>query len=125
MGVKEERSKSNDVEFIVKPEKRVVVCKLYNCEDIAINRIFKQANNVIPTVTRDYCIDDIYVGVAYCSPEDTFDEKIGKEIALTKAKRKRGQAINNAINEYIKNANKDLKRLSEYGIHDVPGVKEY
>lgn len=113
----------NDVEFITKADKGVVVCKLYNCEEIALNRVIKQCSASIPFNVSSYLIDDVYVGVAKCAPEDTFDEETGKQIALTRAKRKRCQAANNAIKKYISDINKDLARLRQYGIHEVPVVE--
>lgn len=115
----------NDVEFIVKADKGVVVCKLHNCKEIVEKRIFKQNNTVFPYFPEKYYIDNIYVGVAKCAPEDTFDEEIGKKIALTKAKRKRAQAANNAIKQYISDVQKDLSRLEQYGIHEVPVVEKF
>lgn len=118
-----ERGNSSDVEFIVKADKGVVVCKLYNCSEIPVRRISKQVGTIFPYSVENYEIDNVYIGVAKCSPEDTFDEETGKRIALTKAKRKRGQAINNALKEFIADAEKDLKRIVEYGIHKIPDVE--
>ena len=117
----------SDVEFFVNKKKGTVTCKLHNCEDIALCRIYKYTNSTIDWITRPsrYLVDNIYVGVAKCAPDDSFDEEYGKKLALIKAKAKRGKAINNAINKFIKDATKSLERLSENGIHNVPSVKAF
>lgn len=112
-----------DIEYRIIADKGVVVCKLYNCSDIAIRRIEKYTKRTI--YTDKYCISDIYTGIARCAEEDTFDVSIGMEIALNKAKRKRAKAINNAIREYVDDDNKRIARLLNYGIHELPVIKEH
>ena len=109
---------NKDMEFKVYPDKGVVVCRLLNCEDVTIRRIVKYTNNRF--IPSKYLIDDVFVGIAKCAPEDTFNEELGKEIALAKAKRKRGRAINKAIQKYITDTQRDIYNLKVYGIHDVP-----
>ena len=111
---------SKDMEFKVYPDKGVVVCRLLNCEDVPIRRIAKYMNSRFIPISSKYLIDDVFVGIAKCAPEDTFNEECGKEIALAKAKRKRGRAINKAIQKYITDTQRDLDNLKVYGIHDVP-----
>ena len=124
----------NDVEYRTNADKGVVVCKLHNCRFIALDRINKQSsllmrlafgNNDLTKLGEQLVIDEVYVGIAYCSPDDTFDENIGKKIALTKAKRKRCQAVNKVIKEFMNVVEKELNRLKQYGIHEVPVVEEY
>ena len=109
---------NKDMEFKVYPDKGVVVCRLLNCEDVPIRRIVKYTNNRF--IPSKYLIDNVFVGIAKCAPEDTFNEERGKEIALAKAKCKRGKAINKAIQKYIEDTQRDIYNLKVYGIHDVP-----
>lgn len=111
----------SDVIFKVDKKNKVVVCKLTNCREIAINRVYKYCCNFFGH-TYDIYIPDTYTGVARCSSDDTFDISFGKELALTRAKAKRGKAINAAINKYIKNVRHELDLLEKHGIHTVPEV---
>lgn len=110
-----------DVEFLVFEDKGVVVCKLHNCKYIAEKRIWKYFKI---TVMDRYIIDDVFVGVAHCAPEDKFNLEYGKKLALTRAKAKRGRAINKAVENFINNTHLRLLRLAAEGIHKVPDEKE-
>ena len=115
----------SEMEYLEYPEKGVVVAKLYNCAFIPISRIYDQLRFWVSNEDLlKYCIADTYVGVAKCSPDDTFDLETGRKIALTKAKRARGKAVNNAIKKFISDMTADLKRLEEYGIHKIPDPSE-
>ena len=126
------RDVGRDVEFLVFEDKGVVVCKLYNCKYIALKRINKYTGGklVIKMGGMDYCstesyfIDDVFVGVARCASEDKFDLEYGKKLALTRAKTKRGKAVNKAIESYVENIQSRLARLTKEGIHKVPDEKE-
>lgn len=120
-----------DVEFLVFEDKGVVVCKLHNCKYVALKRIDKYTGGklVIKIGGMNYCsstylIDDIFVGVAHCAPEDKFDLEYGKKLALTRAKAKRGRAVNRAIESFINNMHLRLLKLAAEGIHKVPDEKE-
>lgn len=117
---------SSDIEFKVFKDKGVVVCKLYDCETIAIRRINKYTRISCYSYNRfdNDLINDVYVGVARCAPEDTFDEEYGKKLALARAKAKRGKAVNNALYAFINDVKKDLERLEKYGIHQIPDTKD-
>ena len=116
-----------DIEFLVFANKGVVVCKIHNCEFLAINRITKyiEMNSpLILSVAYDYLIKNTFVGVAHCAPDDTWDEEFGKKLALTKAKAKRCKAINRAVKMFIEKTDRSLERLETYGIHEVPDPKQ-
>ena len=115
---------SSDIEFKVFKNKGVVACKLYGCERIAISRINKYTQIHCYNRSNKDLINGVYVGVARCAPEDTFDEEYGKKLALARAKAKRGKAANNALYAYISNVMKDLARLEKYGIHQIPDTKD-
>ena len=115
---------SGDVEFRVFKDKGVVVCRLLNCAEIAKDRIEKYTHITFKHWSTKYLIPDVFVGVAKCAPEDSFDEEVGKKIALTKAKARRCKAVNNMINKFIEDEKRDLEVLATYGIHEIPDVKE-
>ena len=111
------------IEYRTFPEKGVVVCKIWGCADIAVERILKYTGNG-QACFEDYWISPVFVGVARCAPEDTFDEEYGKQLALIKAKAKRGKAINNAIQLFINRQNRALETLRQYGLHEIPDPKK-
>ena len=108
----------NDIEFKVYPDHGIVVCRLLNCSNIAVDRITKYTGYYYYHLE----IDDVYVGVAKCAPEDTFNENIGKKLALAKAKKKRAKAINNMIKKWLVKERRLLNNLEQYGIHEVPEI---
>ena len=114
---------SNDIEYIVLEDKKIIVCKLWNCRYIASKRIRKHMNLGCMDDDR-YAICDVYVGIARCDDEDEFDIEYGKRLALKRAKIKRGEAINNAIRNYIKGTRSNLNKLEANGIHKLPEYYE-
>ena len=123
-----EVEKGDGYEFLYFPKKGVVVCKLYDCEFTATDRIYKYMNKSIKFEydnIKKYIINDVFVGVARCSKEDTYDKTFGRKLALTKAKAKRGKATNDAIKKFIKDFNTRLLTLENYGIHEVPNVEAF
>ena len=117
------KENNRDIEYIVFKDKKIVACRLWECEDLATNRIFKYIEMGYAQKSK-YKINNIYTGIAKCSEEDNFDIEQGKKIALTKARRERGRAINNTIKKYIKDIRKALDRLESEGIRPLPDLKE-
>lgn len=116
---------NNDLEYIIHPNKGVVICKIHNCEYIPLKRVLRYTNpSYSVCVSGELIIPDVFVGIARCNPDDKWDEEYGKKLALTRAKSKRGKAINFAIKTYIKRKEKELEVLKQYGIRDVPNPKE-
>ena len=105
-----------DVSFRIDEKNKVVVCKITNCEDLAISRIDKYSYCDYHDMNM-YEIPDTFTGVARCNAYDKFDVEYGKKLALTRAKAKRGRAINAALYRYIKKAQRGLEDLKRYGIH--------
>ena len=117
--------KDFSVEFIVRD--KVVVCKLWNCRYLAYDRIKKN----VPFVTGyansyDYLLADTYVGIAKCAPEDEFNAKFGKELALRRARIKRNKAVKQAVNLYLKRMKYMLQELEndEDIRHSTPSVDD-
>lgn len=117
------KENDKDIEYIVFNDKKIVACRLWECEDLATNRILKYIEMGYTQESR-YKINNIYIGIAKCSEEDEFDIEQGKKIALTKARRERDRAINNTIKKYIKDIRNALSRLEIEGIHPLPDLKE-
>lgn len=107
---------NKDIKWVVDKEHRVIVCMLMNCGDIACKRIRKYCGSY-PYHYDRYIINDKYVGMARCAPDDKWNEEYGKALALKRAKRKRGVAANLAVIRYYNQAKHDLDSLLEYGVH--------
>lgn len=98
------------VEYIIDPDKGgyfngaaykgVVVCKitpsqytpLANAWSRKVKRSFNGVSNIVRALDQEFKnnkkfsnVSKPYVGVAYCSVEDTFDVKIGKRVARERA----------------------------------------
>lgn len=116
--VKEVRVRNNGIKWFINEEKGIVVCKLTDCRTIPADRIIKYAPHfdLWAGTSRTSCIiHDEYTGVAKCSPEDTFDIEVGKNIALRRAKAKRAKAINQAIAQQINYVTREIEILKKHG----------
>ena len=109
--------KKNDVEYKVYPENGVVICRLLNCKDVPYSRIIKYMQQW-PMNDSKYETDNVFIGIAKCSPEDTFDEQYGKKLALERAKEKRRKAFNDMVRLYVNDTMRGLNDLIQYGIHE-------
>lgn len=108
----------NDMNFKVDQDHGVVVCTLYNCKDIARNRIRKYC----PTISlgkNQYLIRDKFTGVAKCAPEDKWDEGYGKKLALKRAKYKRCRAVNITLKACYCNIHNSMYNMLRYGVHKL------
>ena len=122
-----ERIEGNDIEYLINYDKKVVVCKLYNCNTIFWDRVAKYCGDLIdPEYViwsrkgHKYAVDELFVGKAKCDDEDEFDKETGMRIARIRAKKKRSKAVNNALAEFISDLQRDLANLVNYGIHKLP-----
>ena len=123
-GMNEIRENNSDLEYLVFPNKGVVVCKIHNCRDIVLNRIARYTLDDLDLYWEKYLIPDVFFGVAKCNKEDKWDEEYGKKLALVKAKAKRCRAVNNMVKQYIRDKEKELETLRRYGIRNVPDPKQ-
>lgn len=95
------------VDFIVKEDEGVVVARFANPEDLSYRIAEKIANLklgfYISNKDVKSLIDRVSTvrGVAKCAPEDTFDIKIGKRIALSHLKNKTTKSILKLIERYL------------------------
>lgn len=113
----EERS---EVFYRVNYERGIVACVLTGCKYIALHRIEKYAPHVYAWEIPGLEIDDTYVGVAKCAPDDEFDLEYGKQLALVRAKAKRCKAINEAVDKAYSILSHEAKELAHRGIHKIP-----
>ena len=97
------------LEYLVYENKGIVVCKLWDCKDLAIKCIKKYGG--LECKTDKYAIENIFTGIAKCSPEDEFDLEYGKRLALDRAKAKRSKAIKDGIRRYITDIKGQIYRL--------------
>lgn len=112
--------KNTNVEFFVNKEKGVVVAKFIDMPQ-AVNTILHRLCDQY----RVSCLDenlnyyDIYNkisgirGIAKCAPEDTFDEKTGKKLAITRLKFKTARAINSIMLAYREERVKDIHAIDK------------
>lgn len=77
-----------EMKYYINKEKRVVVCVGDNCEDDAMIKVTKRDGNL--AIAARYLMDrhgkkvwmkNRFVGKAYCSEDDEWDEEIGKSLA--------------------------------------------
>ena len=112
--------KNTNVEFFVNKEKGVVVAKFIDTSELVNTMLMRLWNQY-----RVSCLDknlnhyDIYNkisgirGVAKCAPEDTFDEKTGKKLAITRLKFKTAKAINSIMLAYRAERVKDIHAIDK------------
>ena len=109
--------KKSDCFFKVDEKNRKVVCVYTADPELAINYIHSfNRERGIPTYIP--ANDDMYlpwhtVGIAKCAEGDTWNERIGREVAYAKMKKKFGKNFFRAINTYFKFHDKNLNALQE------------
>ena len=107
----------NNVKYYVNRDKRTVVCVLSGCSWNAYNRIAKYVRNYNYFIDPigGFRIKDEYIGIAKCSPEDTWDEDYGRRLAFARARKKRDDAINDQISRALDTLRGAVDKLSKYG----------
>ena len=95
---------NNDVQYYINEEKRTVVA-IIKCDINLPNKIFDRVfvnyqgdvkNSPVANgycCYNDFCINKRFVGIAKCSPNDTFNVEFGKKLALQRAKVKKAKAV--------------------------------
>lgn len=108
------------VDFIVKQNDGVVVAKFANPEELSYRIAEKIVNPKLELYISPKDIKDIKAlidrmstvrGVAKCAPEDTFDVKTGKRIALSHLRFKTISSISKLISRRIEKIHKEHNRL--------------
>lgn len=117
----------NDSRIIYKinKEKRVIVCIITGCEEIARRRINKYAPHIDTWWGFDNCeIKNSYTGIARCLPDDEWDEEKGKKLALIRAKRERSRDINRIVYNVTQVIKREIDDLEKNGVHKLPNENE-
>lgn len=109
---------NSNVEYQTNEQKGVVVCKIWDCKDLAIKRIEKHRPLKVAEFADRYKVDDVFVGVAKCSDLDKFDIENGKKLAMKRAISKRSAAINEKIERYIRDVESALGELRGHEIRN-------
>lgn len=92
---------SYQTKYYVNEEKRTVVCVLTSSEFDVLNYIGKNHTCYFPMDEVKYIMPRKYVGIAKCSPEDTFDEHIGSVVAFDRAKFKYDKTFISTMNRFM------------------------
>ena len=95
--------REQDCRFIVKRDEKVVVCILPKTKFLFIDFINLNLPNFITDEIYEKRLElkNYYVGVAKCSPEDEFNEEIGRRVAFAKLKEKLRAAFYRRADYYI------------------------
>jgi len=106
------------VDFIVKPNDGVVVARFVNPEELSYRIVEKvispKAELYISPKDVESLIERMSTvrGVAKCAPEDTFDVKTGKRIALSHLRYKTIRSISKLVLRRIEAIHNEYDRLT-------------
>ena len=106
------------VDFIVKPNDGVVVARFANPEELSYRIVEKvispKSELYISLKDVESLIERMSTvrGVAKCAPEDTFDVKTGKRIALSHLRYKTIRSISKLVLRRIEAIHKEYDRLT-------------
>lgn len=93
--------------YFINEEKKVVVCKLEDCCDALLYDMYHKGW----PGHEGLIIDDVFIGKAWCSPDDTFDAEIGKKIAYKRAVVKLFKAKKRTLAAFIDDNKKSVEDL--------------
>ena len=110
--------KQSDCKFIVKPEDRIVICKLDSVNGASLQRLverfahacgdtMKVAPYIYGAKADTLDMPDSFTGIARCSEQDEWDEEKGKKIAFFRVK-------NKFYNSFFKRANKLIEYIDAF-----------
>lgn len=109
---KEFKINGHDVEFIVSEENRIVVAQIRGCSGDIYIKDEKFGYIRYHNFAYDVAMNSRYKATARCSPEDTFDENIGKQIAFDRLQIKYWVAYNKRINRIINKVSNIIDSLT-------------
>ena len=79
---------STNIKYVVNPEKKTVVCLLEGCKDDVYNAMSPSEQAIVLFLHVNCELNNKYIGVAKCDPEDTFDEEFGRKLARNRMLKK-------------------------------------
>lgn len=106
--------------YYINKEKHTVVCVMDTFDDV-YDKIRKYDLKV---PDKYFWEKKTFRGVAKCSPEDEWDEAVGKRLAERRAAAKRQNYVNNAIDRYVNKEIVRLNNLLEHGFLRYPNEVE-
>ena len=112
---------SENVRFVVQPERRKVVCIISKARDYLEDFVDLWQNewDAPWKVRKILTMPDRFVGVATCDENDEWNEEIGKAIAFSRAKYKLHNSFfkraNTFVNECDRALSKLITSLNDYG----------
>jgi len=112
---------SENVRFIIQPERRKVVCIISNTKNYLGDFVDLWGNDwTVPWKVEDILrMPDRFVGVATCDENDEWDEEIGKAIAFSRAKYKLHNSFFKRANTFVNECDRALAKLitslNDYG----------
>lgn len=112
---------SENVRFIIQPERRKVVCIISKARDYLEDFVDLWQNewDAPWKVRKILTMPDRFVGVATCDEKDEWNEEIGKAIAFSRAKYKLHNSFfkraNTFVNECDRALSKLITSLNDYG----------
>lgn len=106
--------KPENCKFHIDEKNRKVVCVLEDTEWKFENFLEDNDNgHLFNWYPKDVKIPNRFIGIASCSAEDPWDEKFGRRLAFTRAKRAFYKAFFAAADSYIDQINNKFNNLIE------------
>ena len=109
------------VDFIVKEDEGVIVAKFSDPQDI-VEKFFRHIDiyNFVGFKEFEYMYNRISTvrGIAKCSPEDKFDTRLGKRIALNHLKKKTAMSFSRYIIKLAKTKLNEYNKLVDNSINN-------
>lgn len=108
----------NDCLFFVNKEKRRVVCRINGTKYNFINFLsaLPEANFFDffrEGIGEKLPMPNSFIGIATCSPDDEWDEELGKKIAYHRAKNNMNRSFFKRVNTFFNALDTRLDRLAE------------
>ena len=95
--------------FYVNQEKKTIVC-VYECAPYVLLHILPDYDLWSPPDKHMVKMRGKYVGIARCSPEDTWEEQTGRDLAFARMKQKYMRNIFSVAQDWV---NKESKKLDD------------
>lgn len=110
-------SKKVTTKYKVNKKKGTVICIITTVDEIP-RRLEKY--DLADEQYDDFIDVRVYKGIAYCAPEDEWNETFGRRLAEYRAQRARQVDVNNEIKKYIKGLSRNIDNLYDYGLIKEP-----
>lgn len=119
--------KPENLHWIVDKEKRKVVCYMEGTEDMFINFVYDNSDvlsvlvykNLFEGNPSEFKMNNRFVGIATCAPEDEWDENYGRLLAYHRLRNKisasffkRGNTFANYVDKHL---DRFLSTINDYG----------